>query len=124
MKIKTKKELNLPQLIDWVIENKKFGFTYVSDNFNKVYVTDDGIIEFNGSFYRDIFTIIIFEEITEDKWFPELVIRTVAGGYILHKQGSINDFKHSTFNDVEAFYIPNDDLTLTLIWTREKGLVK
>lgn len=124
MKIKRKLEKNLPQLIEWVIENKKFGFTYVSDKFNKVYVTDDGIIEFNGSFYRDIFTIIIFEEITEDKWFPELVIRTVAGGYILHKQGSINDFKHSTFNDVEAFYIPNDDLTLTLIWTREKGLVK
>lgn len=80
---------------------------------------DDPVIErsFKGV------VIEVEEEITEDKWFHELVIRTVAGDYRLHKQGSINDFKHSTFNDVEAFYIPNDDLTMTLIW-RDGRLVE
>lgn len=80
---------------------------------------DDPVIERS---FRGV-VIEVMEEIDEDKWFPELVIRTVAGGYILHKQGSINDFKHSTFNDIEAFYIPNDDLTLTLIW-RDGKLVE
>ncbi|UBV34084.1 hypothetical protein JGY90_10250 [Staphylococcus xylosus] len=76
MKIKTKKQLNLPQLIEWVIENKKFGCTYISNNFNKVYVTDDGIIEFSGLFYGDTFTIITFEEITEDTELEYLYILT------------------------------------------------
>lgn len=71
-----------------------------------------------------MFEVEIEEEITEDTVLPELVTRTVKGHYGLWKKGSINSFKHITFNDVEAFYVPNDDLTMTLIWTKEKGLVE
>lgn len=127
MKIKRKVQLNLPQLIEWAWENPKSSRNkrFVSENKDFPYVNqyvifnEVGYAEIESSYCygrNDLFTITTEEEITEDKWFPELVIRTVAGDYRLHKQGSINDFKHSTFNDVEAFYIPNDDLTMTLIW--------
>ena len=127
MKIKTTKQLNLPQLIEWVIENKKFGCTYISDNFNKVYVTDDGIIEFNGSFYRDIFTIITFEEITEDTVFETLIeIYKNAENlmfYTVHGNVSINNVKTNEYLITSGFYILNDDLTMTLIW-RDGKLVE
>lgn len=121
MKIKRKVEMNLPQLIEWVIENKKFGCTYISDNFNKVYVTDDGIIEFNGSFYRDVFTIITFEEITEDTKVSKLAHYSTYGFKGTKNNTSINDVKDD--NSI-AFYIMNCDRTMTLIWTKEKGLVE
>ncbi|MGO3049140.1 MAG: hypothetical protein ACTIDZ_03760 [Staphylococcus sp.] len=126
MKIKTKKQLNLPQLIEWLLKSGYRNYTANSNMGNIVTLSRYGAIQFSlGTFFpEDTFTVEVEEEITEDKWFPELVIRTVAGDYRLHKQGSINDFKRSTFNDVEAFYIPNGDLTLTLIWTHEKGLVE
>lgn len=120
MKIKTKKTLNLPQLIEWVIENKKFGCTYISDNFNKVYVTDDGIIEFNGSFYRDIFTIITFEEITEDTEL-DLIERFVGAMgyscYTTHRM-TIKDCLRRSPEECTTthFYIENDDRELVLIW--------
>lgn len=120
VKIKQKKQLNLPQLIEWVIENKKFGCTYISDNFNKVYVTDDGIIEFNGSFYRDIFTIITFEEITEDTVFKKLICLDVDDKYNIYDNVCVLDFDEDR---VRAIYIPNDDLTMTLIW-RDGKLVE
>lgn len=118
MKIKRKVQKNLPQLIEWLLESGKSECIVISNMNNIVRLEPYGAIRFSQEkFYpEEIFTVTIEEEITEDKWFPELVIRTVAGDYRLHKQGSINDFKHSTFNDVEAFYIPNDDLTMTLIW--------
>ncbi|MBN4909489.1 hypothetical protein IDG46_05840 [Staphylococcus sp. EG-SA-13] len=71
-----------------------------------------------------VFEVKVEEPITEDTVLPELVTRTIKGHYALWKKGSINSLKHITFNDVEAFYIPNDDLTMTLIWTKEKGLVE
>ncbi|MDK9870261.1 hypothetical protein [Staphylococcus equorum] len=127
MKIKRKVEMNLPQLIEWVIENKKFGCTYISDNFNKVYVTDDGIIEFNGSFYRDIFTIITFEDITEDTEL-DLVLRFIAEdkAYYTNPQTmSINTCLEAERDDVTKthFYIENDERELVLIW-RDGRLVE
>ncbi|UXU53190.1 hypothetical protein [Staphylococcus arlettae] len=127
MKIKTKKQLNLPQLIEWAWDNPDLshGMTFISNGCERVKIefryNPRGVLNLdilNGtSISNNIqFTLEEFEEITEDKWFSELVIRTVAGDYILYKQGSINDFKHLAFNDVEAIYIPNDDLTMTLIW--------
>lgn len=134
MKIKTKKQLNLSQLIEYAWENpdSSNGISILSNDWENVRINfkfnPRGVLSLdilNGHNISDdiLFTLKVEEEITEDKWFPELVIRTVAGDYRLHKQGSINDFKHSTFNDVEAFYIVNDDKTLTLIW-RDGRLVE
>ncbi|MDW3991846.1 hypothetical protein QI303_03240 [Staphylococcus saprophyticus] len=130
MKIKQKKQLNLPQLIEYIWDNNVKNERYRcsdSNPYEYVWINENSDVELDEDMRiskNDTFTVEVEEEIDEDTWFPELVIRTVAGDYRLHKQGSINDFKHSTFNDVEAFYIPNDDLTLTLIWTHEKGLVE
>ena len=129
MKIKRKVQKNLPQLIEWAWDNNVKNERYRcsdSNPYEYVWINENSDVELDEDMRiskNDTFTVEVEEEIDEDKWFPELVIRTVTGGYILHKQGSINDFKHSTFNDVEAFYIPNDDLTLTLIW-RDGKLVE
>ena len=118
VKIKQKKKLNLPQLIEWVVENKKFGCTYISDNFNKVIVTDDGIIEFGGSFYRDIFKVEEEREINEHTILNKLVVRYRNDDIYIFPQERIDDFKNDS--SIVAFYIPNDDLTMTLIWRNGK----
>lgn len=121
MKIKKKKQLNLPQLIEWAyhegsdIRDEKIKSESMTVTFSEI-GTPHIETKFHFLQVDELFTVEVEEEITEDTWFSELVIRTIAGDYILQKQGSINDFKHITFNDVEAFYIPNDDLTMTLIW--------
>ncbi|ATH60690.1 hypothetical protein BJG89_10560 [Staphylococcus nepalensis] len=61
------------------------------------------------------------EEITEDTVIPRLITRNTHGGYNEWTNESVNGFN---LTHVEAVYIPNDDLTLTLIWTKDKGLVE
>ncbi|XWX32529.1 hypothetical protein LCFBJUUZ_CDS0070 [Staphylococcus phage PG-2021_76] len=129
MKTKTKKEMNLPQLIEYAWKHGLKGITFYSINADRG-VDYEVSFDEDGNFYSNdeinpelIFEVEVEEEITEDTVLPELVTRTVKGHYGLWKKGSINSLKHITFNDVEAFYIPNDDLTMTLIWTKEKGLV-
>ena len=123
MKIKTKKQLNLPQLIEWVIENKKFGFTYISDNFNKVYVTDDGIIEFNGSFYRDIFTIITFEEITEDTPLSMIIECDEDSFFWVFKEITLKEMHESKCLKETTKYYKDEDEKMYLIW-RDGKLVE
>ena len=130
MKIKTKKEMSLPELIEWGWKYGFKGITFYSINSDRG-VDYEASFDEDGNFYSNdeinpelIFEVETEESITEDTVLPELVTRTVKGHYGLWKKGSINSLKHITFNDVEAFYIPNDDLTMTLIWTREKGLVE
>lgn len=128
MKIKTKKQLNLPQLIEYAWDNGIKGKTFYAreTGMENVHFNTSGRAEFSSVHQfssDDYFTVEVEEEITEDTWFPQLVIRTVKGHYGLWKKGSINDFKHITFNDIDAIYIPNDDLTMTLIW-RDGKLVE
>ncbi|QSJ04126.1 hypothetical protein vBSscSF1_55 [Staphylococcus phage vB-SscS-F1] len=123
MKIKTKKEMNLPELIEWAIKKDIKDEKFYSKNGCHISIDFRGHVFLWDIRLNEIFTVEIEEEITEDTVLPKLVTRTIKGHYALWKKGSINSLKHITFNDVEAFYIPNDDLTMTLIWTKEKGLV-
>ncbi|WBF81865.1 hypothetical protein [Staphylococcus virus vB_SurM-PSU5] len=128
VKIKTKKKLNLSQLIEYAWDNGITNKEYICDGFEikSVVFNLSGWAEFSDEFSynpHDTFTVEEETEITEDTWFPKLVSRTVSGNYHLWKQGSINDFKYLSFNDLNAFYIPNDDLTMTLIW-RDGKLVE
>lgn len=123
MKIKKQKRLNLPQLIEWVWDNEIKNERFIHSDSNPpeyVWVNENSNVELDEGMCiskTDTFTVEVEEEeITEDIWFPKLVSRTVSGNYHLWKQGSINDFKYLSFNDLNAFYIPNDDLTMTLIW--------
>ena len=128
VKIKQKKQLNLPQLIEWAWENEIKNECFRRLNrgpFEYVWVNEDSNIEFDDYMLfrkNDIFEIEIEEEIMEDTRLDELVVRYRNDDIYIFPQERINDFKNDS--SIVAFYIPNDDLTLTLIWAREKGLVK
>ena len=63
----------------------------------------------------------IEEEITEDTVIPRLVVRHRDTGFTLYENDYINN--EFPLDSVQAFYILNDDLTLTLIW-RDGKLVE
>ncbi|MFQ3904473.1 hypothetical protein ABLV98_15540 [Staphylococcus sp. 50Mo3-1] len=130
MKIKTKKQLNLPQLIEWAWDNpeisqykmfEKIGATmrdYVSFNSEENGVRVSGTVK-----PTDVFTVEVEEEITEDTVLPKMLIKFKnPDTYGRFKNDSINGFEIEEGN-IEAFYILNDDLTMTLIW-RDGKLVE
>lgn len=129
MKIKTKKQLNLPQLIEWGFNNPELveGKLYLTKEHDKyspyVQFSVDGYgVRTSQSISKDdTFTIEVEEEITENTVLPILITRNTSGGYNEWKDTSINWF----FSEyISAIYILNDDLTLTLVWTKDKGLVE
>ncbi|MEB8101873.1 hypothetical protein [Staphylococcus xylosus] len=126
MKIKTKKQLNLPQLIEWAMGNNVDNSIFVGKkNLYNVGFNKNGLMYFNTTKpipTGEIFTVTTEEEIMEDTRLDELVVRYRNDDIYMFPQERINDFKNDS--SIVAFYIPNDDLTLTLIWTREKGLVE
>lgn len=128
MKIKTKKQMNLPQLIEWGFNNPELveGKLYLTKEHDKyspyVQFSVDGYgVRTSQSISKDdTFTVEIEEEITEDTVLPRLITRNTSGGYNEWKDTSINWF----FSEyISAFYILNDDLTMTLIW-RDGKLVE
>ncbi|UXU83314.1 hypothetical protein MUA77_10925 [Mammaliicoccus sciuri] len=68
-------------------------------------------------------------EITEDTVIPKIAELNLCG-YDQHEELFVNENKSikQLLSEVEtnnkAFYVMNDDLTMTLIWTKEKGLVE
>ncbi|WP_337227901.1 hypothetical protein [Staphylococcus succinus] len=125
MKIKTKKKLNLPQLIEWAWENHIRNKGFESERTSRAYFDYDGYLNCTRAMEpNDTFTVEVEEEITEDTVIPKLVeiYKDFLGGteILKHEYKSINKVK-----DEKAlyFYILNDDLTMTLIW-REGKLVE
>ncbi|MFI3545139.1 hypothetical protein V5G65_03545 [Mammaliicoccus sciuri] len=70
---------------------------------------------------KDIFEVEIEEPITEDTVIPKMLV-------IYYKNAAhIQINKNLNFlikDNLKSVYIMNDDLTMTLIWTKEKGLVE
>lgn len=124
--IKRKVEMNLVGLLEWAWENEIKNKDFESSNTDcacivEVSFDDEG--DFDSDYYvskDDYFTVEIKEEITEDTKINNLCHLTIFGFTSVTRTRSINDAKddHSV-----AFYIMNDDHTMTLIWTKEKGLV-
>lgn len=120
MKIKQKKQLTLPQLIEWAWDNgirdrvfhttkdKRGLFYQVSFSEEGAFYADDELS------YDDIFIVEVEEEIREDTRLDKLVVRYRNDDIYIFPQERIDDFKNDS--SIVAFYIPNDDLTLTLIW--------
>lgn len=82
------------------------------------------ICEDFGPNKNDYYTLATDEEDTEDMEIKGLVELGNDGDgtdFFRCNGSSINEQKDF---DSEAFYILNDDLTMTLIWTQEKGLVE
>ena len=124
--IKRKVEMNLPQLIEWGFKNdirEKSFIVYecVEDQRHEVHFNASGIPKFSAFIKKsNTFTVEVEEEITEDTVLPKLVTRNTSGRY---NGWTIECVKSFHLELIEAIYILNDDLTMTLIWTKDKGLI-
>ncbi|MDW3933590.1 hypothetical protein QI340_00235 [Staphylococcus saprophyticus] len=126
MKIKQKKQLNLPQLIEYIWDNNVKNERYRcsdSNPYEYVWINENSDVELDEDMRiskNDTFTVEVEEEITEDTVIPKLTRYTAFGFKGTKYNTSINDVKS---HDSLAFYIMNDDLTMTLIW-RDGKLVE
>ena len=116
--IKRKVEMNLPQLIEWLLKSGYRNYTANSNMGNIVTLSRYGAIQFSlGTFFpEETFTVEVEEEITEDTKIHkmiELSDKGLLGGTGLYINSTVNQAKT---NKSLAFYIVNDDLTMTLIW--------
>lgn len=121
MKIKTKKQLNLPQLIEWAWDNKiKNRAFYSNTDGGSIYFDKDGDVYVEHEIAKtETFTVEVEEEITEDTVIPKMLLRGRYTGYY-----EVEDCKLRGFNEnLLQAYILNDDLTMTLIW-RDGKLVE
>lgn len=122
VKIKQKKQLNLPQLIEWLLKSGYRNYTANSNMGNTVTLSRYGAIQFSlGTFFpEETFTVEVDEEITEDTEL-DLVLRFIAEdkAYYTNPQTmSINTCLEAERDDVTKthFYIENDERELVLIW--------
>ncbi|MDW4471261.1 hypothetical protein QI044_12765 [Staphylococcus saprophyticus] len=127
VKIKQKKQLNLPQLIEWLLKSGYRNYTANSNMGNIVTLSRYGAIQFSlGTFFpEETFTIEVEEEITEDTVFEEILLIVNNGlGIEVYSNYSIND----VLSNNEGYYEETVMLILKpdpeVIWTREKGLVE
>ncbi|OAO08705.1 hypothetical protein [Staphylococcus cohnii] len=142
VKIKQKKQLNLPQLIEWRFDNPELvkGELYLTKEHDEyspyVRFSADGYGVITGQFInnKNTFTVEDEKEITEDTVIPKVLnvfknttnrIRNDEESHI-RRNVSIKEIKENSKDYIEndRLYIMNDDLTMTLIWTHEKGMVE
>lgn len=124
MKIKTKKQLSLPQLIDWAwdngIKNKEYqcdGVEYKTVIFNGI-----GWTKFSDGYSynkTDSFTVEIEEEITEDTEFKRLVCINDNDRTVPFSNFTIRDIKDVGVKEFHAYI----DGEFKLIW-RDGKLVE
>ncbi|MDW4377860.1 hypothetical protein QI056_02475 [Staphylococcus saprophyticus] len=127
VKIKQKKQLNLPQLIEWLLKSGYRNYTANSNMGNTVTLSRYGAIQFSlGTFFpEETFTVEVEEEITEETVFEEILLIVNNGlGIEVYSNYSIND----VLSNNEGYYEETVMLILKpdpeVIWTREKGLVE
>ncbi|AWE55033.1 TPA: hypothetical protein O4C17_002327 [Staphylococcus aureus] len=133
MKIKVKKEMKLDELIKWARENP--GLSKGKNFFTTG--NGDGIVRFQKETNEcttsvcvpldALFEVEYEEEITEETKFDRLLevyeFRERAYMSALHTNTSIKERLENTSFPTKAFYILNDDLTMTLIW-KDGELIK
>ncbi|MDT0703933.1 hypothetical protein RM652_12450 [Mammaliicoccus sciuri] len=136
--IKTKKEMNLPELIEWAAKNKVANQIFRADK-QLMNIQFDNHGDFKTYGFTSIdttFTVETEEPITEDTVLDAVVIvrRQISpyGGESTHvcRKGnvSINQVlslqpNNSQFVYLEIHLMKNDRID-QLIWTKEKGLVE
>lgn len=131
VKIKQKKQLNLPQLIEWAMDNDIKHRVFKSNpNFDGV--TYRLGFDKGGDLYFEealaptlLFTVEVEEEITEDTVIPKMLEKSFDAyqNVVLDIQvnQSINTVKENAV--VLTLHVINDDDTHTLIW-RDGKLVE
>ncbi|MFJ1815215.1 hypothetical protein [Staphylococcus saprophyticus] len=122
MKIKTKKQLNLPQLIEWLLKSGHRDYIASSDMGNTVTLSRGGAIQFSiGTFFpEETFTVEVEEEITEDTEIDKLVVIDDDDDLLVFSNYTIREIKNNDFKEYHAYI----DGEFKLIWTHEKGLVE
>lgn len=126
MKIKVKKEMLLDEFIKWARENPELsqGKIFFSTRFS------DGFVRFHPNTNKcstssfipiDIpFIVDIEKEVTKDTVFDKLFeMYEMEGGVyetVLYANTSIKECLYGRRLPTKAFYILNDDMTMTLIW--------
>ncbi|HDV6046369.1 TPA: hypothetical protein RJJ88_000075 [Staphylococcus pseudintermedius] len=124
MKIKVKKEMNLHELIKWAWENDVKGKTFKSNRGKKVkFYSIGGFNVLEPIWGHDTFKVEVEELITEDTKISTLIELFVSDyGKIIHTyhRTSIGEAIGEVHKGAEAlptaFYMLNDDMTMTLIW--------
>lgn|SRR5699024_9732 len=137
VKIKTKKKLNLPQLIEYAWDNGITNKEYICDGFEikSVVFNLSGWAEFSDEFSynpHDTFTVEVEEEITEDTKL-EKAVEVYSNEFdswdvVFWEENSVRDILATNIGNIEdtkteTIHIVNDDGTHTLIW-RDGRLVK
>lgn len=126
MKIKNEKKLNLPQLIEWAyhegsdVRDEKIESESMTVTFSEI-GTPHIETKFHFLQVDELFTVEIEEELTEDTVIPRLGVMYMDTGFTTFENDYINN--EFPLDSIQAFYIMNDNLTMTLIWTHEEGLV-
>lgn len=123
MKIKTKKQLNLPQLIEWAWDNDIKNEIFIADKqLTNIEFDDTGDVLIYGNDNKKTvkFSIEVEEEITEDTVIPKMLILDNDGSTRLKENHRTSYYRAI---DTKALYLINDDLTLNLIW-RDGILIK
>ncbi|HCU0802000.1 TPA: hypothetical protein SLB81_002344 [Staphylococcus aureus] len=126
MKVKVEKEMRLDELIKWARSNPELskGKNFFTTG------NGDGIVRFQKETNECTtsvcvpldapFEVEVEEEITEDTKFDRLFevyeFRERAYMSALHTNTSIKERLENTSFPTKAFYILNDDMTMTLIW--------
>lgn len=117
MKIKTKKQLNLPQLIEWGFEQKELPpLFYGSREGSLVQFTPGGWVNITGIEPTDTFTVEVEEEITLTTPLPAMlhVWKTGILGTEIKEVENKSIASQYTVCSTE-FWLKQDD-EMTLIW--------
>jgi len=116
MKIKTKKQLNLPQLIEWAWENDVRGQLFPTDQNQEagIYIATNRDLMMNNADYikyNNTFTVEVEEEITEDTHLDYLYVLTDAKDVHRCTNFTINTAsKAIERNDLTFFTLVDNDL--------------
>ena len=123
MKIKTKKEMNLPQLIEWGFKNNIRNESYITidEEGYELYFDLSGTPRYSNFITKyDTFTVTIEEDITEDTVIPKLIeigIGNLLGYSAVNENISINEIANKKSL---VLYVLNDDYSMTPIWKKGK----
>lgn len=135
MKIKTKKQLNLPQLIEWGFDNAVTNKEYICNEHKakSVIFNLSGWAEFSDEFSynpHDTFTVTIEEVVDEDTVIPKVIAvfkhnaRLYTDRLFSKSISEILKLDDKVKGSAtKTVYVLNNDGTLTLIW-RDGKLVE
>ena len=123
MKIKTKKEMNLPEMIEWGFKNNIRNESYITidEEGYELYFDLSGTPRYSNFITKyDTFTVTIEEDITEDTVIPKLIeigIGNLLGYSAVNENISINEIANKKSL---VLYVLNDDYSMTPIWKKGK----